>query len=166
MLDTPSLPLRPCVGIMLLNKQGKIWIGRRIAKPHDNRGDHIWQMPQGGIDEGETPETAALRELAEETGVSSVSILKEASDWFSYELPTDLIGKALKGKYRGQTQKWFAMRLEGQENEINIAEKPGQKAEFDQWRWSEAEPLPNLIVPFKRRVYEQVIREFAHLLSC
>lgn len=165
MHDIKSLPLRSCVGIMLLNKQGKVWIGRRIAKPHDNRGVHIWQMPQGGIDDGETPEFAAIRELEEETGITNVSILKEARDWFSYELPIELQGKALKGKYRGQTQKWFAMRFDGDESEINIAEKPTHKAEFDQWRWSEAEPLPNLIVPFKRHVYEQVIKEFAPLLK-
>lgn len=160
-----SLPFRPCVGIMLLNQTGKVWIGRRISKPHDDPDQFVWQMPQGGIDEGENPDSAAIRELEEETGITSVTILKESSDWLSYELPTALQGKALKGKYRGQKQKWFAMRFEGEEGEINIEEKPDHKAEFDLWKWEQAIELPGLIVPFKRHVYEEVIKEFRHLLA-
>lgn len=164
MTNITKLPLRPCVGIMLINKSGLVWIGRRIAKPHDAPDQFVWQMPQGGIDEGEEPAEAALRELTEETGITSVSILAESNGWLSYELPLDLQGKALKGKYRGQTQKWYAMRFEGEEGEIDIAEKPEHKAEFDQWKWEQSASLPGLIVPFKRQVYQDVISEFrAHL---
>ncbi len=159
-----ELPLRACVGIMLLDKTNKVWIGRRIAKPHDDPNQFVWQMPQGGIDKEEEPEGAALRELEEETGITSVTILKQSDHWYSYELPAELRGKALKGKYRGQTQKWFAMRFNGQEEEINIGEKPSQKAEFDKWRWSAWDPLPDLIVPFKRGVYQRVLAEFSELL--
>ena len=166
MTDFNQLPLRRCVGIFLLNPNNKVWIGRRISKSHDNPdGPFIWQMPQGGIDKGENPEQAALRELQEETGITSASIVQTASRWFDYELPKELWGKALKGKYRGQTQQWFAMRFEGNEAEINIDEKPEQKAEFDQWRWEHPKELPSLIVPFKRRVYEQVVEEFTSLLT-
>jgi len=160
MKDFSDLPLRPCVGVMLLNAQGKVWIGRRISKPHDNRDQFIWQMPQGGIDKGEEPLEAAYRELEEETGVTSVTLLQTASDWLTYELPKNLWGKALKGKYRGQRQQWFVMRFEGQDSEIDIDEKPKHRAEFDQWKWARAETLPDLIVPFKRHVYQQVIEEF------
>lgn len=159
------LPLRSCVGIMLLNREKKIWIGRRISKSHDDPNALIWQMPQGGIDEGEVPEVAALRELEEETGVTSARILKESAGWHTYELPKNLWGKALKGRFRGQTQKWFAMEFEGSEDEIDIGEKPTQKAEFDQWQWEVSDKLPGLIVPFKRKVYENVIEEFSSLLG-
>lgn len=161
MTNITKLPLRPCVGIMLINKGGLVWIGRRISKPHDDPDQFVWQMPQGGIDEGEAPEAAAIRELTEETGITSVTILAESKGWLSYELPLDLQGKALKGKYRGQTQKWFAMRFEGDEAEIDITEKPEQKAEFDQWKWEQSASLPGLIVPFKRQVYQDVISEFS-----
>ena len=160
----PELPYRPCVGIMLINGQGNVWIGRRIAKPHDRHDAHIWQMPQGGIDDGELPEDAAFRELAEETGVVSTEIIGESKDWIKYDLPEHLVGKVLGGRYRGQTQKWFAMRFLGDEKEINIAEKAEHKAEFDDWRWEHADALPGLIVPFKKAVYAQVIKEFAHLI--
>lgn len=165
MSKSKNLPLRQCVGIMLLNEQNKVWIGRRISKVHDDPDQLIWQMPQGGIDPGETPEQAAVRELYEETGVQKVSIIKQSSEWYTYELPSKLIGKALKGKYRGQTQKWFAMRFEGSIEDINIDEKPEHKAEFDQWKWEQAEKLPGLIIPFKRKVYEHVIEEFLPLLT-
>ncbi len=162
--DIDALPLRPCVGIMLLNRDRKVWIGRRISKSHDDPNSLIWQMPQGGIDEGEDPETAAFRELQEETGVTNARLLKVSAGWHDYELPRELWGKALKGRYRGQTQKWFALEFEGSEDEIDIGEKPTQKAEFDQWKWETSEKLPGLIIPFKRKVYSAVIDEFSDLL--
>lgn len=157
-----SLPYRPCVGIMLLNKDGKVWIGRRAmdrAVQQDEPGS--WQMPQGGIDAGEDPLPAALRELEEETGISQVDVIGESDGWFSYDLPAHLLGKALKGKYCGQKQKWFAMRYLGSDDEIDLSE--AEDDEFDAWRWEDAQVLPDLIIEFKRPVYEQVIEAFAHL---
>ena len=163
--EIDALPLRPCVGIMLLNRDRQVWIGRRISKSHDDPNSLIWQMPQGGIDEGEDPQDAAFRELQEETGVTSARLLKVSAGWHDYELPRELWGKALKGRYRGQTQKWFALEFEGSEDEIDIGEKPTQKAEFDQWKWESSEKLPGLIIPFKRQVYSAVIEEFSDLLG-
>ena len=122
-------------------------------------------MSQGGIDKGEEPVEAAKRELFEETGVSSVEVLAETEDWLSYDLPDELLGRVLKGKYCGQKQKWFAMRFLGDDDEIDITEKPNQKAEFDEWRWVEAKELPDLIIPFKRHVYEMVIERFSGLIG-
>lgn len=153
---------RPCVGVMLLNREGHVWIGRRYQKQNDEGTGKWWQMPQGGIDEGEDIEAAARRELAEETAVTSVSLLEEAPDWYKYDLPEHLIGISWKGKYRGQTQKWLAYRFEGSDSEVNLA-PPGHKQEFDQWRWAPISELMDLIVPFKRPVYEQVIQAFQHL---
>lgn len=154
---------RPCVGVMLINDEGKVWIGRRFQKQNDDGGEgHWWQMPQGGIDQGEDIEAAARRELAEETSVTSVALLAEAPDWYKYDLPEHLIGKSWKGKYRGQTQKWFAYRFSGKDAEINLA-PPGQSQEFDAWRWAPMHEVLDLIVPFKRGVYEQVIAAFRHL---
>lgn len=162
-MDTdPPKDYRPCVGVMLLNAQGLVWIGRRFDKQNDEGKGHWWQMPQGGIDRGEDPKLAAVRELAEETAVTSAEVIAESRGWYSYDLPEHLVGKSWKGKYRGQTQKWFAMRFLGDENEINLA-PPGHKQEFDQWRWAPMEELADLIVPFKRGVYEQVIADFRHL---
>lgn len=163
-----ELPYRPCVGIMLLNDDGLVWIGRRIKKPHDKNkeGDFIWQMPQGGIDKGENPLEAAKRELYEETGIKqeAIEVIEETKTWLTYDLPQDLMGTALKGKYRGQQQKWFAMRFKGSEADVDLSEKPGEKAEFDAWRWEYGTELPNLIVPFKREVYRQLISIFgSHL---
>ncbi|GGD01727.1 RNA pyrophosphohydrolase [Pyruvatibacter mobilis] len=157
-----SLPYRPCVGIMLLNKDGKVWIGRRAVDrvvQQDEPGS--WQMPQGGIDAGEDPLPAALRELEEETGISQVDVIGESDGWFSYDLPAHLLGKALKGKYCGQKQKWFAMRYLGSDDEIDLSQ--AEDDEFDAWRWEDAQVLPDLIIEFKRPVYEQVIEAFAHL---
>ena len=153
---------RPCVGVMLLNKQGLVWIGRRFQKQNDDGVGHWWQMPQGGIDEGEDTALAAKRELEEETAVRSAEIIAEAPGWYNYDLPEHLIGHSWKGKYRGQTQKWFAMRFLGDDSEINLA-PPGHKQEFDQWRWAPINEITDLIVPFKKPVYEQVVKAFRHL---
>ena len=153
---------RPCVGVMLLNAEGLAWIGRRFDKPNDEGKCHWWQMPQGGIDGNEDPAIAAARELAEETAITSAEIIAEAPDWYRYDLPEHLIGKSWKGKYRGQTQKWFAMRFLGDDSEVNLA-PPGHKQEFDAWRWAHMDEMLDLIVPFKKPVYEQVIKAFRHL---
>jgi len=165
-ISADALPYRPCVGIMVLNPEGRVWMGRRIMVPNGEMegASQLWQMPQGGIDEGENPAAAALRELYEETGMRTVSLLAEAPEWINYDLPAHLVGIALKGKYRGQTQKWFAYRFEGDESEIAINPPPGgHEAEFDAWDWKEMEALPELIVPFKREVYRQVVDAFRHL---
>ena len=165
-IDPETLPYRPCVGIMVLNGGGLVWSGHRIAEPDSEMAgtDRLWQMPQGGIDKGEDPLPAALRELYEETGMRSVSLLAEAPRWINYDLPADKVGIAFKGKYRGQTQKWFAFRFEGNESEIAINPPPGgHEAEFDQWAWKPMADLPELIVPFKRKVYDEVVAAFRHL---
>jgi putative (di)nucleoside polyphosphate hydrolase len=165
-VDRGSLPYRPCVGIMVLNRDGLVWAGRRIAQADSEMAgtDHLWQMPQGGIDKGEDPAEAARRELYEETGIETVSLLAEAPEWINYDLPEHLLGLALKGKFRGQTQKWFAFRFEGDESEIAINPPPGgHDAEFDAWAWKPMAKLPELIVPFKRKVYEEVVAAFRHL---
>ena len=148
---------------MLLNASGQAWIGRRLPKWVGDRSAYIWQMPQGGIDKRETPVDAAFRELEEETSVTSASLIGEVPGWLTYDLPEDLLGIALKGKYRGQKQRWFAMRFTGKEREINIQPRRGHKAEFDQWRWEDLDRLPGLIVPFKRKIYENVVTAFAPL---
>lgn len=153
---------RPCVGVMLLNRQGLVWVGRRFQKQNDDGVGQWWQMPQGGIDMGEDPAVAARRELEEETAVRSAEIIAEAPGWYNYDLPEHLIGLSWKGKYRGQTQKWFAMRFTGQDSEVNLA-LPGHKQEFDQWRWAKMDEMIDLIVPFKKPVYEQVTAAFRHL---
>ena len=160
--DPQKLPYRACVGVTLLNRQGLVWIGRRRDKPNDEGIGHWWQMPQGGIDEGETPVRAAMRELKEETGVTSAEVIAEAPGWFTYDLPSHLIGISWKGRYRGQKQKWFACRFVGEDAEIDIS-GIGHKAEFDQWRWAPITDLPDLIVPFKRNVYVEVVQAFRHL---
>jgi putative (di)nucleoside polyphosphate hydrolase len=159
-----ELPYRLCVGIMLVNRQGLVWVGRRLPKWLGDRSAHIWQMPQGGIDTGEDEQAAALRELAEETAVRSVEVLAETPRWLSYDLPEELLGIALKGKYRGQRQKWFAMRFTGADSEVDIASRDGRKAEFDAWRWADVAEVPGLVVPFKRQVYEDVLSTFAPYL--
>ena len=158
----PAIGYRPCVGVMLLNPEGLVWIGRRFDKRNEEGTGHWWQMPQGGIDENEDPIPAALRELAEETAIASAAIIAQSRNWYSYDLPEQLIGKSWHGKYRGQTQKWFALRFLGDDSEINL-QPPGHKQEFDQWRWAPMDELLELIVPFKRQVYERVIAEFRHL---
>jgi putative (di)nucleoside polyphosphate hydrolase len=161
-----SLPYRPCVGIMLLNRDGRVFIGRRSEGPEHVDATHVWQMPQGGIDADEDPWRAALRELYEETNVRSIERLGESRDWLTYDIPREIIGQAWKGKYRGQRQKWYALRFTGAESEIDVAHPAGgHEAEFTAWRWEPMENLPALIVPFKRKVYEQVVDEFRHLAA-
>lgn len=161
-----GLPLRASVGVMLLNAAGHVWVGRRRPKWAAEGSAHIWQMPQGGIERFEAPKLAALRELREETGVTSVDVLGEHPEWLTYELPPQLLGIALKGRYRGQRQKWFAMRFRGEDREIDIRPKAGLKAEFDDWRWVPIDDVPEGIVPFKRDVYTAVTSHFAHLAAC
>ena len=149
---------------MLFNRDGRVWIGHRIVQENDNEAQGIgmwWQMPQGGIDEGEDVRSAAIRELTEETGVRSASVLEETPDWLTYDLPDHLLGVAWKGRYRGQKQKWVAFRFTGDDAEIDIS-GVGHKPEFDDWRWARLDELENLIVPFKRDVYIQVVEAFRH----
>jgi putative (di)nucleoside polyphosphate hydrolase len=155
-----SLPYRPCVGIMIINKAGLVWTGQRADMQGyaEGRGEW-WQMPQGGIDGGETPSAAAMREVWEETAMRSLEVLGETRDWVTYDLPTELLGIAWSGKYGGQRQKWFAMRFTGDETEIDIGPRPGHDIEFRAWRWSEPERLVDDIVPFKRGVYRSVVAE-------
>lgn len=145
------------VGIALFNPAGLVFAAQRIDSPGP-----AWQLPQGGIDKDEAPLAAAKRELAEETGITSVELLGESRDWLRYDLPTDLARGLWKGKYRGQEQKWFAFRFVGAESEIDIG---GAHAEFSAWRWAPLAEIPNLIVPFKRRLYEKLVREFARFAA-
>lgn len=156
-----AMPYRKCAGVVVFNAQGQIFVGRRKDMANDPDAT-AWQLPQGGIDKGEEPEQAAFRELYEETSIRSVSLLAEAPEWVHYDLPDDLLGKALKGKYRGQQQRWFAVLFEGDEAEINVL-TPGdgtEKAEFDIWRWEDLEKLPALAVAFKRSAYEEIVAAF------
>ena len=156
-----NLPYRPCVGMMLFNKKGRVFIGRRTDGPEHVDETHVWQMPQGGVDPKEDPWPAALRELYEETNITSVEKLAESKEWYSYDIPREIVGKAWKGKYRGQTQKWYALRFTGKESEIDVLNPAGgHEPEFVEWRWEKIDRLPALVVPFKRGVYEQVVKEF------
>ena len=155
-----KLTYRPCVGVMLVNDQGLAFVGKRI----DNREGDWWQMPQGGVDPGEDVETAALRELHEETGVAPphVELLAQKAEEIFYDLPEDLMGKLWNGKYRGQRQTWFLGRFKGGEADINLdAHDP---PEFCEWQWIDPERLPDMIIPFKRRVYREVLSEFRELI--
>ena len=154
-----NLPYRPCAGIMLVNRAGQVFVGQRLDTTIE-----AWQMPQGGIDPGENARTAALRELGEEVGLSpdQVEIVAEAPEDLCYDLPPELVGKAWKGRYRGQRQRWFLLRFTGEDHQIDIATK---HPEFRTWRWADPADLPALIVPFKKRLYEQVLDAFRPHLS-
>lgn len=153
--EIAKLPYRPCVGVMLINADGHVFVGQRIDNPTD-----AWQMPQGGVDKGEEPCEAVLRELWEETGVVAdlVTIEAESTRWLPYDLPHDLVPRIWKGRYRGQEQKWFLLRFNGSDADVNIKSK---HAEFSHWRWLPADQLVEKIVPFKRDVYRQVLAEFS-----
>jgi putative (di)nucleoside polyphosphate hydrolase len=155
--DSKSLPYREGVGIMLVNDAKKVFVAKRIDMVSE-----AWQMPQGGMDEGENPMMAALRELYEETGIEKVTPLAESRDWYSYDLPEELVPKVLGGRYRGQRQKWFLMHFDGKNKDINIKTK---EPEFSEWKWVELDTLPDIIVPFKRKLYTALIEEFRPIIS-
>lgn len=153
-MNKDALPYRPCAGVMLVNRDGKVFVGQRMDSVIE-----AWQMPQGGIDPGEDAYTAAIRELGEETGVSpdKVALIAEAPDELFYDLPEDLIGAIWKGKWRGQRQRWFLFRFLGDDADVDIATV---HQEFRAWRWSDPADLPAMIVPFKRALYEEVLAAF------
>ena len=151
-----EIPYRPCVGITLFNQDKKVLVAERLDYPGS------WQMPQGGIDSGETPEQAAMRELKEEIGTNHVEIIERTKDWLFYDYPDHLKEKRLKSKYRGQKQIWFAMFFKGNDSEINLQTK---KPEFIDWNWVELENVIDLIVPFKKTVYESVVEQFRPIVE-
>jgi len=153
--EIAALPYRPCVGIALFNPRGEVFVAQRL----DNPGP-AWQMPQGGIDEGEDPQRAALREMHEEIGTDKATLLAESRGWLHYDLPADLVPKLWKGRFRGQRQKWFAFRFDGTDRDINI---DTAQPEFSAWRWVPFDQVPDLIVPFKRHLYQDIVAEFRHL---
>ncbi|WP_338331570.1 RNA pyrophosphohydrolase [Acetobacter sp. LMG 32666] len=162
-VDPNTLPYRPNVGALIFNAEGRVLIARRTDMPGAGGplSQGTWQCPQGGIDEGEDPRTAVLREVGEELGTTQVSILAEHPAWIQYDLPAALIGHALGGRYRGQTQKWFALRFTGTEADIHL--NSHLPAEFDAWMWIDLQTLPDCAVGFKKPVYEQIVPVFAHL---
>lgn len=160
------LPLRPCVGVVLFNAEGLVWVGKHTPRWARNHPDHddggYWQLPQGGIEPLEPSREAAFRELWEETGVRSASLIGDIPGWLTYELPQQLLGVALKGKYCGHRLRWYAMRFEGDDSEIDIGPKGTMKSEFEAWQWVPLADVPRLAVDFRRPVYEEVVQEFAH----
>ena len=157
MNNNKQLPLRIGVGIILLNHENKVFVGKRIDNPKN-----FWQMPQGGVDQDENFLQAAKRELEEETGIKSVELVKELSGWLGYDLPKNLLGKVLEGKYRGQKQKWFIMKFIGKENEINVKTK---NPEFLDWKWIDISKLPSIAVSFKIDLYKKLKEELNFLNS-
>lgn len=155
--EIARLPYRPGVGIALFNQRGQVFVAQRI----DNPGP-AWQMPQGGIDKHEEPLAAAWREMKEEIGTNRARYVGETKEWLQYDLPVELVPQIWKGRYRGQRQKWFAFRFLGEDRDIRI---DGEHAEFSSWRWVELAELPDLIVPFKRKLYEELVAEFAPLIG-
>lgn len=151
-----KLPYRPSVGLMILNKNLEVFVGRRI----DSRTE-AWQMPQGGIDEGELPSESVLREMHEEIGTSKAEIIAETKQWYNYDLPFYLISKLWNGRYRGQRQKWFLLKFQGEDADININ---SHHPEFIEWKWVKIEELPQIIVPFKKQLYISVIEEFREVI--
>ena len=154
-VELERLPYRRGVGIMLLNDRAEVFVAQRIDMPSS-----AWQMPQGGIDEGEAPETAAWREMEEEIGTRAAVVLAESRGWYRYDLPAELVPRVWKGRYRGQEQKWFAFRFTGTDADIAI---DGKHPEFSTWKWAPVATLPQLIVPFKRQLYSELVAEFGHL---
>ena len=152
------LPYRKGVGAMLFNAEGKVFVARRINSP-----GQAWQMPQGGIDRGERPAQAVLRELEEEIGTDKAEIVAKSSRWFSYDLPAQRLGKVWKGKYRGQKQRWFALRFTGGDGDIDL--NASGHPEFNDWKWVDIDDLVRLIVPFKRAIYKEIVAEFHHLVG-
>jgi putative (di)nucleoside polyphosphate hydrolase len=159
MTDTASLPYRPCAGVMLMNEEGRVFVGQRLDSTLE-----AWQMPQGGIDSGEDPLKAAYRELWEETGVTRehVALVATAPEELQYDLPEDLIGKVWKGKWRGQRQRWFLFRFTGRDADVNIETA---EPEFRAWRWADPADLPDIIVPFKRALYQRLLELFAEEIA-
>lgn len=159
--DFSQLPYRLNVGAVLFNKEGLVWVGKRAdLRPGAHGGlSHAWQLPQGGIDDGEDPGSAVLRELAEEVGTANAAVLAEHPEWLSYDLPPELLGVAWGGRYRGQKQRWFALRFLGADDEINLA--ADDHPEFCDWAWVELARLPELAVPFKRAIYARLAEDFA-----
>ena len=154
-----DLPYRPNVGAALFDAQGRIFVARRADLPNAEEAPGGWQLPQGGIDADEDPRSAVLRELAEEIGTDKAEIIGEHPEWLTYDLPSHLIGVALHGRYRGQRQRWFALRFTGQDSDIRLDLDP--HPEFDAWRWAELSELPAMAVPFKRPIYDVLAVSFA-----
>jgi len=152
-----NLPLRTGVGIIVLNSNNKVFVGKRKDNPVDK-----WQMPQGGVDPGETLLEAMKRELMEETSIKNIEVLKEIDYWLEYELPKNLVGIIWKGKYRGQKQKWFVVRFLGSDNEINLKTK---RPEFIEWKWLNIEKLPDVIVDFKKNIYKRLVKELSKFIA-